>query len=385
MRNVLASAVAVASLLGLQGGPAFAQARDEIVVGYVMSATGSNASLGIHYRNALSLFPTEINGVKVRYVARDDGSDSTQALNIVRQMVVEEKVDALIGPSLTTSALATLQFVNDAKVPQIATSPFALDARQFPWTYAMVQTGALMMSGVVDHLAKSGIKTVGFIGFSDSFGDQILGGLKAGADQAGITITTDQRYARSDTSVQAQILRVLATRPEAIVVGASGTQAALPALTLRDRNFKGRVYNTHGAVNQDFLRVGGSAVEGEIAPTGPVSVYEQLPASNPSKEVATAFMTRYLAAYGDAARNAFAGYAYDGYLVFEAGAKVALTKAKPGTQAFKDALREAVETNPVIAGTHGLIKMSPSDHYGRDSTALVMVRVESGTWKLVTQ
>lgn len=385
MRKSLAGAVMAASLLGLQGAPALAQARDEIVVGYVMSATGSNASLGIHYRNALQLFPTEVQGVKVRYVARDDGSDSTQALNIARQMVVEEKVDVLIGPSLTTSALATLQFANDAKVPQIATAPFALDPKRYPWSFSMVQTGALMMSGVADQLIAKGVKKVGFIGFSDSFGDQMLDGLKEPLAKAGIAITSDQRYARSDTSVQAQILRIMATKPDAIVVGASGTQGALPGLTLRERNFTGPVYNTHGAVNQDFLRVGGAAVEGEIAPTGPVSVFEQLPASNPSKAVSTAFMTKYMATFGEASRNAFAGYAYDGYLVFEAAAKAALGKARPGTQEFRDAFRDAVETDAPIAGTHGMIKMSPTDHYGRDKTGLVMVQVDKGGWKLLGQ
>jgi branched-chain amino acid transport system substrate-binding protein len=362
---------------------ASAQARDEIVVGYIMSATGASAALGVHYRNTQELFPTEIAGVKIRYVVRDDASDSTQALNLAREMVSQEKIDVLIGPSLTTSTLAVEQFMNEAKVPEIATSPMALDPARAPWTFGMVQTASLMMGGVVDSMVAKKVKRVGFIGFSDSFGDQILQAFQKLCEPAGIVVTSEQRYARSDTTVQAQILRILATKPDAVLVGGAGSQAALPGMTLKERGFGGLIYNTHGAVNPDFQRIGGAKVEGEIAPTGPVFVFDQLPDSNPTKKIGTEFMTRYLQKFGDQSRNAFAGYAWDAHLVFEAAAKVALTKARPGTQEFRNAFRDAIETNPTIIGTHGNIKMSPTDHFGRDKTGLVLVEVTQGGWKLV--
>ena len=373
-----------AALVVAATAPGIAQVRDEIVVGYVVSATGSNASLGVHYRNAETLFPTDIAGTKVRYIVRDDASDSTQAINIVRQLIAENNVDVVIGPSLTTSALAVMPLLNEAKIAEIGTSPFPIDPKADPWSFSLVQTGALMMQGVAAHMQAHGMHRVGFIGFSDSFGDQILQGFQAQAASRDITLTTEQRYARSDTSVQAQVLREMATHPDAVLVGASGTQAALPGITLRERGFTGPIYTTHGAVNQDFLRVGGANVDGEIAPTGPVSVYEQLPASNASKAVATDFMERYLAAFGAQNRNAFAGYAYDGYLVFAAAAKTALQAAKPGTPAFRAALRSAVEDGPPVIGTHGTIKMSATDHYGHGETGLVMVQVKDGGWQLLT-
>jgi branched-chain amino acid transport system substrate-binding protein len=363
--------------------PAGAQARDEIVVGYIMSATGASASLGVHYRNAQELFPIEIGGVKVRYIVRDDASDSTQALNLARQMISEEKIDILIGPSLTTSTLAVAQFVNESKVPEIATSPMGLDATKLPWTFGMVQTASLMMEGVVDSMVAKKVKRVGYIGFSDTFGDQILQAFQKLSEPAGISVVSEQRYARADTSVQAQVLRLIATKPDAILVGGAGSQAALPGITLKERGFAGLVYNTHGAVNPDFLRIGGAKVEGEIAPTGPVFMFDQLPDSNPTKAVGTEFMTRYLQKFGEQNRNAFAGYAWDACLVLQEAVKVALKKARPGTQEFRDALREAIETNPTIVGTHGNIKMSPTDHFGRDETGLVLVEVVNGGWKLV--
>src|SRR5260221_7058222 len=178
-------------------------------------------------------------------------------------MIAEEKIDVLLGPSLTTSALSVQQLVNDSKVPEIATCPMALDPAKTPWTFSTVQTASLMMSGVVDSMVAKGIKRVGFIGFSDSFGDQILQAFQKLIEPVGITITSEQRYARADTSVQAQVLRILATKPDAILVGGSGSQAALPGITLKERGFTGLVYNTHGAVNPDFLRIVGATGDRE--------------------------------------------------------------------------------------------------------------------------
>jgi branched-chain amino acid transport system substrate-binding protein len=218
--------------------PALAQPREEIVVGYVVSATGSNASLGVHYRNAEQLFPTEIAGTKVRYIVRDDASDSTQALNIVRQLISEDHVDAIIGPSLTTSALAVIQLMNDDHVPEIATSPFPLDPKTYPWTFSLVQTGALMMQGVAAHMQAHGIHHVGFIGFSDSFGDQILQGIQAQAATSGLSITSEQRYARSDTSVPA---------PRPLCPASPCASAASPARSIPPTELSTRISSVSAA------------------------------------------------------------------------------------------------------------------------------------------
>jgi branched-chain amino acid transport system substrate-binding protein len=281
--------------------------------------------------------------------------------------------------------LAVQPLVNENKIPEISTAPAPVNAAQSPWSFSLVQTAPLIMQAVANQMAAHGDKRVAYIGFSDSFGDQILDGLKAAAGPKGIAIVIDERYARADTSVQAQVLRVMATHPDAIMIGGSGTQGALPGITLHDRGYKGPVYNTTGTVNPDFLRVGGVSVEGEMAPTGPVSVFEELPESNVSKAVATEFMTRYLEKFGPQNKNAFAGYAWDAYLVFADAAKVALTKAHPGTEEFRLALRDAIETDPEIIGTHGPIKFSPTDHYGRDTRSVVMVQVKNGAWHYMPQ
>jgi branched-chain amino acid transport system substrate-binding protein len=240
-----------------------------------------------------------------------------------------------------------------------------------------------MIKGVVDNMKAHGVKTVGYIGYSDGFGDQVLDGLKIGAAGSDITVVDDERFARTDTSVQPQVLKVLTHKPDVIMLGGSATPGALPSLALAQRNYKGQVYNNHGVVSPAYIQVGGQAVEGVIAPTGPLVVYDQLPDSNPVKKVATDFMTRYIATFGPQSRNAFAGYSYDAMLIIQAGVPTALKAGAPGTQAFRDGLRDGMEHVTNLIGTHGVYNMTPDNHNGMDERARVMVQVVNQTWKLM--
>jgi branched-chain amino acid transport system substrate-binding protein len=241
----------------------------------------------------------------------------------------------------------------------------------------------LMMGAVVDEMKKKGIKTVGYIGFSDSWGDLVLKALKQHAEPAGIKILTDERYARADTSVAGQVIKLLAADPDAVVVGGSGTGGALPHIGLVERGYKKPIYHNHGTVNREFIKVGGKAVEGAVAPTGPLIVPEDLPADNPVKPVASDFIKRYEETFGEGARNAFGGYSYDGYLLLDAAAAIALKQAQPGTPEFRQALRDALESLKNVVGTHGVYNMTPTNHNGLDERARVLVRADNGGWRLM--
>jgi branched-chain amino acid transport system substrate-binding protein len=240
-----------------------------------------------------------------------------------------------------------------------------------------------MMSAVVEHMKAHGIKTVGYIGFSDSWGDLVLGAMEKEGGPAGIQILTNERYGRADTSVTGQVLKVLAANPDAIVVGGSGTGGALPHVAFVERGYKKQIYHNHGTVNREFIKVGGKAVEGAIAPTGPLIVPEDLPDDNPIKPVALDFTRRYEQTFGEGSRNAFAGYSYDGFRLHNAAVPAALQKAKPGTPEFRQALRDALENVHNVVGTHGIYNMSPKDHSGLDSRARVLVHVDNGVWRLL--
>lgn len=355
----------------------------EIVVGVSVSATGPGASLGAHIANAINILPKTIGGEPVRYVQLDDTSDPTAGAKNARRFATEDKVDVIIGSSSVPVALAQAAVASELRIAFIALCPIPIDPAKQSYIFAVPQPVPLMVDALIEHMQASKVKSAGYIGFADAWGDLNYNHLKNAGGAAGIGVSTNERYGRTDTSITAQMLKVIASRPDVMFVGASGTAAALPQIAAAERGFKGQMYHTHGVVNRDFIRVGGKSAEGVIAPTGAVVVAEQLPADHPLKAVGMEFLKRYEAAYGANSRNAFAAYAYDASEIITAAARVALKTAKPSSPAFRQAMRDAIETNKDVKGTHAVYNMSPTDHYGVDKRARVLVRVENGEWKLV--
>ncbi|MDB5896950.1 MAG: extracellular ligand-binding receptor [Ramlibacter sp.] len=368
-----------ASVLSLLTLPALAQVK----VGVVTGATGPGASLGIPYKNTFGVLPKTLGGQAVQYIIMDDATDPTNAVKHARKLISEDKVDLIIGSSSVPAATAMTDVAAELKTPQIALSPVGAAAAKNPWVFSIPQPATIMMGAVADHMKAHGVKTVAYIGFADAWGDLVLSGIKPHLDAAGIKLVADERYARLDTSVAGQVLKVIAARPDAVVVGGSGTPGALPNVVLSERGYKGAVYHNHGVINKDFLRVGGKNIEGAFAPTGPVMVAEQLPDSNPIKKAALDFTKAYEGTYGAGSRNAFAAYSYDAYLLADNAVSNAVKKAKPGTPEFRQALRDALEGTKNVVGTHGVYSMTATDHAGVDNRAVVLVRVANGDWQLV--
>ncbi len=363
--------------------PLAAPARAQVTIGAILSITGPQAAQGAGYKNAFDLLPTEIAGEKVTYLVRDDGGDPTAAANIARKLITEDHVDALIGPASTAPVSAVLPIATEAHVPMVAMSPYVIDTKTYPFAFDDAQPIKLMVEGVVQTMKAHGAKTTGFIGFGDGWGDWVLGALKEDVAGTGIEVVDEERYARTDTSVQPQVLKALSHHPDVMMLGGSAVPGALPQIALSQRGYKGQVYNNHGVVGPDYIRVGGAAVEGCIAPTGPLVVYDQLPDDNVVKPVATAFMQHYVDKFGPQSRNAFAGYTYDAGLLIAGAIPAALKAGKPGTPEFRDALRTAIEQTHELVGTHGVYTMSATDHNGMDGRARVMVQVQDGAWKLI--
>lgn len=358
-------------------------AQADIKVGVIVGATGPGASLGIPYKNAFTVMPKTLGGEPVQYIILDDGTDTSMAIKQARKLIDQDKVDLIIGSSSVPTCIAVSEVAQELKVPQIALSPTPLTAEKNPWAFSVPQPMNIAMKPVVENMRQHGIKTVAYLGFSDSWGDLVLGGFNHNAKGTDLKITTNERFARNDTSVVGQVLRLLATKPDAILLGGSGTPAALPHATLRERGYKGPIYNNPAIINNDFLRVGGKTVEGAYAVTGPVMVAEQLPDTNPIKKVAMDFTKAYEGAYGKGTRNAFSAYSWDAYLLADQAVAAAVKKAKPGTSEFRAALRDALESGKEVVGTHAVYNMSKTDHTGVDDRSSVLVQIENGQWKLV--
>jgi len=363
---------------------ACATAQAEIRIGISVSATGPAAALGIPQRNMAALLPTTIGGEKVEIVLFDDATDPSAANRNARRLVTENKVDVLIGSSNVPGCAAIAEVAAEAKVAQVAMCPVEVPAASAPWVFRSPQSNALMAGALVAHMKQNGVKTLGFIGFADAYGEGWLRDIRKTLEGSGITLGTVERYARNDTAVTGQVLKLASAAPDAILIVGSGAPAALPHTALVERGYKGRLYQTHAAANADFLRVGGKAVEGAILPVGPVVVASQLPAGHPLRAPGMEVAKRYDEKYGAGSFNQFAAYLNDAFVLVQRAVPEALKTAKPGTPEFRQALRDALEGLRNVEATNGVFTMSPTDHFGLDERARMLVRVENGGFRLLT-
>jgi branched-chain amino acid transport system substrate-binding protein len=359
----------------------------DLKVGLSVSLSGPNSSLGVPYSKGMQAavaYKPEINGRKVQLIVLDDGSDPTTAGRNARKLIEEEKCDVILGTSGVPAAIAMAQVARETKTPMIGLTPISLQGPDLDWTVTVAQPTDLMVQAVVDRMKKNGVKTVAYIGFSDAWGDLVYNALTKAAEPAGIKVVTNERYARADTSVTGQVLKVIASHPDAVMTGGAGTPGALPYRALQERGFKGPVYGQHGLINADFVRVGGSAVDGTIVPTGPVIVAEQLPSEYPTKKVALDFRNVFQKVNNAPTTDAYSAYSFDGYLVFADAAQRVLAKGgvEPGTPQFRVALRDAIMSTKEVVGTHGVYNFKPGQLYGVDDRARVIVKLEHGQWKL---
>jgi len=371
------------TLLALTFATLAAPALADINVGVVASLTGPAAALGAETKKAVALFPTTVGGEKVNFIVLDDGTDPTNAVKNVRKLISENKVDAILGPNLISTAIAMADVANAEKTPMVSVAPLDVSGDKRGFVFRSEPSADLMVNKVVADMVAGGAKTVGFIGFSDSWGELLLKALTKAADGK-LQIVASERYGRADPSVQAQVLKVMAAKPDVVFVGASGTPAAMPQITLRERGYKGKIYQSHGVTSKEFLRVGGKAVEGALIPVGPVLVAEQLPDSHPTKKNAEAFVKELEARHGPDSRSTFAGASWDAWQLAQNGLQAALkSKARPGTPEFRAAVREGIEKTSKLVGTNGVYTMSATDHAGYDASAIVLIKVENNHWKLI--
>jgi branched-chain amino acid transport system substrate-binding protein len=361
-------------------------ARADITIGLMVSATGPTSAIGIPQRNTGEILPRMIDGERVRYVSLEDGGDATRAVQNVRKLIEEDHIDALIGPSTTPNAFAILDIIAEHEVPMMATVGTAtiaepVDAKR-RWVFKTTQNDDLIASALLAHMQRTGVRSVGMIGFNDPYGENWFKVFGAMADRAGIRVTAVERYARTDQSVTGQVLKLLAGHPDAILVAAVGGPAVLPQATLFDRGYKGRVYQTHAVATEDFIKLGREKVEGTILAAGPMLVIDEIPAGNPTKQVAQAYIAAYAARFGGAPAT-FGANTWDAGLLLERAMPSALAAARPGTEAFRVALRDALEKQREVVGCQGVFNMSPTDHNGMDERARVLVTVRDGRFRLL--
>ena len=381
MRKALLTAFGLLAAVSLFLSPA--AARDEIRIGMTGTFTGPAAAIGIPYKQASELFPTQIAGKPVKWIVLDDAGDPGAAVKNARRFTDEDQVDAILGSTSPPGSMAMFDVATESKTPQLSLAPVPIPADKRTWLFNVPQAVPIMVSAIVDHMAAQKVKTVGYIGFTDSWGDQNYGALTKLAEAKGIKVVGNERYNRVDTSVTAQALKIFSQNPDAVFIGGSASPAVLPHLALRDLGYKGQIYHSHGSVSRPVLQAGGKALEGSIAPTGPVIVADELPEAYPTKKAALDFIKIYEEKWGKGTRNPFAGYAWDAMLIVQAAIPDALKAGEPGTPAFRDGLRKAIESGKDVQGTHAVYRYTADDHYGVDQRARVLVVVKDGAFRLL--
>jgi branched-chain amino acid transport system substrate-binding protein len=354
----------------------------DITIGVSLPLTGPAAALGIPVKQGLALWPSTIAGEKINMIVLDDGSDATQGVKNARRFVSEDHVDVIVGSVATPVGVAIAQVAAESHTPQLVLSPVDLPEGQGEWTFRLAHSTAVMSNALVAHMKKSGVKTLGFIGYTDAYGESWLKDMTRVATAAGINIVDVERFARADTSVTGQVLKLSVANPDAILVVASGSGAAMPEIALVERGYKGAIYQTHAAASHELMRVGGKDVEGALVVSGPAVVAEQLPPSNPSKPMAMKFVEQYEKANGPDSRNQFSGHIFDTLLLLQATVPEALKKAKPGTPEFRAALKDAIEHSGPLAASQGVLTYTPTDHYGFAPDTGVILKVVNGAFVL---
>jgi len=357
-------------------------ARADITIGVTLPLTGPASGLGIPVKNGFALWPDKIAGEKVNLIVLDDATDPTTGVKNARRFVTEDKADLIIGSAATPVAVAVADVANESKTPQLAMSPIPLPEGKDGWSFRMAHSSRVMANAVVNHMLKHGVKSVGFLGYTDAYGETWLKDLGAVASDAGIKVSAVERFARTDTSVTGQALKLTSANPDAILVVASGSGAAMPHRALVERGYKGKIYQTHSAASRDLMRVGGKDVEGAYVVSGPAVVAEQLPDSNPSKKEAMKYVAAYEKINGPGSRNQFAAHTYDALLILENAVPQALKKAKPGTPEFRAALKDAIEAGKPVAASQGVLDFTVKDHWGFRPDTGVMLKVVNGDWKV---
>lgn len=359
-------------------------AQADITIGVSVPLTGPTSALGIPCKNGITLWPTSIGGEKLNVIILDDATDPTIGVKNARRFVTEDKVDLIVGSAATPIAVAMSDVAAEAKTVQLTLSPIVLPEGKGAWSFRLPQSTAVMAIPIVEHWKKTGAKTFGYIGYSDAYGEAWLKDITAQATAAGLKSVGVERFARADTSITGQALKLVSAKPDVILIGASGSGAAMPAKGLVERGFpRDKIYQTHGAATMDLIRVGGKDVEGSYVSSGPALVAPKLPDSNPSKVLGSRYIKEYEKAFGPNTANQFGAHAFDAAIVLEKIIPVALKKAKPGTPEFRAALKDALENSGHIPVSQGVLNYTATDHFGFTPDTGVLLKVVNGDWQVV--
>jgi len=371
--------ITVAGLLLLFGTSC--SGEKTIKIGAILSITGPAAYLGGPEERTLKMMADEynknggINGQKVELVIKDSASKSENALSFAKQLIEEEKVVAIIGPSTSGETLAIKDLCEKSKMPLISCAAAeAIVDPQARYVFKTPQKDSYVVRWIFDSMKKQSITKVGVLASLSGFGKGGLEQLEKYAPEYGITLTAKESYDPTVTDLTALLTKLSVSGAQAIVNWSIEPAQSIVAKNMKQLNLSIPLYQSHGFGNLMYVEAAGDAAEGIIFPCGRLLIAEELPDSHLQKSLLVNYKTQYKALYNEEA-SAFGGYAYDALLIL----KTAIEQAK---STDGDAIVNEIEKITNLPGTSGVFNMSATDHNGLTMDSIELLTVKDGKFTI---
>jgi len=370
--------VVLAGMLGISCEAAKKPAGKPFIIGAIFSTTGDNAPLGVPERNTVEMMEKAVNaagGVKGRPVQvrfYDDAGVPEQAVKACQSLLADANVVAIIGPTLTGPSLAIAGMCQSARMPLISCAASVKIVEPVrSYVFKTAQTDSLAVMKLLEYCKDRKIKKVGFVYDSNAFGASGRDQWNALARKAGVDTVAMESFGSSDTDMTAQLTKIRAAKPQAVVCWGTNPGPAIVARNMRRLGMKQPLMMSHGVSNLEFIKLAGNAAEGVIFPTGKLLVAKEIPKSDPQKRVLLKYASDYQKAFGKPA-NTFGGHAYDAFALALRGAA--------GVGSDRRRIRDAVEKTKGFVGISGVFNFSPNEHNGLTKDAFALVVIKNGKW-----
>jgi branched-chain amino acid transport system substrate-binding protein len=375
-RAALAAIVALSASTG-----AAAAAAEPIRIGSFLAVTGPAAFLGEPEKRTLELYARRLNeaggvlGRPVELTVYDTGGNAKDAVTYVRRLLDQDRVDFLIGGTTTGDTMAVLQLVEQAGKPFISLAGASTIVEPVrPWVFKTPHSDRMAVEKVYADMRQRGIDEVGVIAGGGGFDKSCVAEAKAMAPKHGVTIKAEEQYGQADTDTTPQLARIKAAGVEGVLFCGFGAPSSLVTRNHAQLGIEAPLYHSHGSCSKQFIAGAGAAAEGVRLPCAALVVADQLPADDPQRAVALAYVEAYKAAYGGEDVSTFGGHAYDAlHLLVDAIGRAGSTEPAK--------VRDALEATKGFVGVDGIFNMGPQDHMGLGPESFKMVEVRDGGWK----
>jgi branched-chain amino acid transport system substrate-binding protein len=364
----------LAALAALSAAPA--GAAEPIKVGALLAVTGPASFLGAPEARTLEMLVEELNakgglaGRPVKLVVKDTGASPEKAISFAKQLIEEEQVVAILGPSTSGESMAVKPIAQEAKTvllscaaAEVIVNPIA------PYVFKTPQNDSDAVVKIFQRMKAQKISRIGVLSSNTGFGKAGKDQIAKLAPQHGIEIAVDEVYDKAATDLTAEVTKLKAANVQAILNWSIEPAQAIVIKNARQLGLTVPIFQSHGFGNIQYVKAAGAAAEGVMFPAGRLLVAEALPEKHPQKAVLVSYKRAYEAKFKEDV-STFGGHAYDAFAIFVDAVK----RVGPD----REKVRAAVEGTKGLVGTAGVFTFSPTDHYGLNLEAFEMLTVKDG-------